>query len=227
MKNLFLAFLFSLVLTASAHAAPVWGSTMPAAGRIHAGLQTHSVLDNKLEGVHGEDQSLRHFVELSYGLTDWLSIDLKAGTGNIRYYPDSGTKLVYNSGFAGGYGFRVKAFEKDKVAVVAGFQHISVHPQADFDGPVKYEAILDDWEANVIAGYRWARATPYAGIKAGRRDYTYWVDDHDRNRVKSDAGHVVGLVLGMDIAVREEVWINLEAQMIDTAAIAAGVRFEF
>jgi len=211
----------------TAHAAPVWGPIMPAAGKIHAGLQTHSVLDNKLEGIHGEDQSLRQFVELSYGLSDRVSIDLKAGIGNIRYYPDSGSKLVYNSGFAGGYGFRVKAYDKDRLRVVAGFQHISVHPRADFDGPVKYEAILDDWEANVIAGYRWGRVMPYAGIKAGRRDYTYWVDDHDRNRVKSDAGHVVGLVLGMDIAVHEDVWINLEAQMLDATAVAAGVRFEF
>ena len=211
----------------SAHAAPVLGPAMPAKGQCHVGFRTHAVLDNAMEGVHGETKSLQHLAEFSYGVTDRLSLDLQAGVGNIRAYPDSGNKIVYNSGFAGGYGFRIKAYEKNKVTVVAGFQHISVHPYADFVGNDKYQAILDDWQVSALAAYSFERITPYVGIKAGRMDYTYWVNEHDRNRVKSDETKTVGLALGMNIGIDERSRINLEVQLFDVEAVTVGMVFAF
>ena len=192
------------------------------------GAQTYSVLDRKLEGAHGEMQSLQHFLTASFGITDWLSLDLKAGSGNIRQYPDVGEKIAYSTYFAGGYGFRVKVYEKERVKAVCGFQHISVHPYAETVGVDKYEAILDDWQGSALVSYAFSKVTPYAGLKAGRMDYTYWVNENDRNRAKGDeTGRVVGIVLGMDVPLHEKAWVNLEAQIVDGAAMTAGVHVEF
>jgi hypothetical protein len=75
--------------------------------------------------------------------------------------------------------------------------------------------------------YAFKKVTPYAGIKAGRMDYTFWVNEHDRNRVKGDETKLIGLVLGMDIDVCKNTWINLEVQAGDAKALIAGINFKF
>ncbi len=227
MKKIFLLWVSFVMIAGACYAAPIYGPNMPAKGKFFGGAQTHSVLERKLEGAHGEMASLQHFLLLSYGVTDWLSLDLKAGTGNIRQHPDAGEKLGYASRFAGGYGFRIKTYEKDKIKTLVGFQHISVHPWEDWSSGDKYQPIVDDWQVSALVSYAFSKITPYAGVKAGRMDYTYWVNEHDRNRVKSDETKMVGLVLGMDIAMNEKTWVNLEAQFLDGAAVVAGVNFKF
>lgn len=227
MKAIMLYGAFFVFGVSTCFAAPTYGTHMPSQNKFHIGVQTHAVLENKLEGIHGEYQSLRQFVQLSYGLKDWLSLDLKAGSGNVIYYPDAGPKISYASGFAGGYGLRVKMYDADRIKVVGSFQHISVHPPSESVGSDKYDAILDDWEGSVLASYAWQHFTPYMGVKVGRRDYTFWVNEHDRNRVKSDETKMVGLVLGMDFDIDDNAWINVEAQMFDVEAISVSVNFRF
>lgn len=227
MEKIF-ALLFVLIsFTNLSHAAPVYGTRMPAKGKFYGGVQTHAVFDKKLEGIHGEMATTQHFIMLSYGLTDWLSIDLKAGVGNIRQHPDAGEKLGYASRFAGGYGFRIKAYEKNDVRAVVGFQHISVHPWEDWTGGNKYQAIVDDWQASAVVSYDLGRMTPYAGLKAGRMDYTYWVDEDERNRVKSDETRMIGLALGIDVDISQDIWLNVEAQVGDVEALVAGINVKF
>jgi len=227
MKKFFLIIFAVVMIPSASCAAPAYGTRMPAKGRLFTGVETYSVLERKLEGVHGEMASLQHFLLASFGVTDWLSVDLKAGTGNIRTYPDAGEKITYSTYFAGGYGFRVRVYEKGRVKAVCGFQHISVHPYSETVGVDKYEAILDDWQGSALVSYGFEKVTPYAGLKAGRMDYTYWVNDDDRNRVKGDETKMIGLLLGMDVALNQKAWVNLEAQFLECAAVTAGVHWEF
>lgn len=208
------------------YAAPIYGPRMPGKGKLHIGGQTHSVLEKELEGENGEMTSLQHFLQFSYGVTDWLSLDLKGGAGSIRQKPDVGDEIAYPAYMAGGYGFRIKLYDKDKITAVCGFQHISVHPYSIWFGNDKYKAVLDDWQWSALVAYEFPYITPYLGVNGARMDYIYWVND-DRNRVKSQENKPVGLVVGANISVDERIWLNVEGHFLDAEAITASVNYQF
>jgi hypothetical protein len=223
---LFLVFAVFFLTAGMGHAAPAYGTRMPGKNSFHVGGQTYWVEQRDLEGANGEMNSLQHFLLLSYGLTDWFSLDLKGGAGNTHQTPEGGETIDYPSYVGGGYGFRIRVFEKDKVKVVSGFQHISIHPYSVFVGPVKNKAVIDDWQLSFLASREFARVTPYAGMRWSRMDYIHWMED-DRNRVKSDLGRSIGMIVGMDLPVHEKAWVNLEGQFFDARAVAASIHFSF
>ncbi|MCM8820230.1 MAG: hypothetical protein NC925_05490, partial [Candidatus Omnitrophica bacterium] len=89
--------------------------------------------------------SLQNFLLLSYGLDDWFCIDLKAGMGYIKQKPSGYIEIDYPESFAGGYGFRVRLYNKGNFKSVFGFQHISVHPRKTKSNNDIHRAIFDDW----------------------------------------------------------------------------------
>jgi hypothetical protein len=164
----------SLFLVKATFAAPAYGTKMPQKNHFAIGGQTHVVFDRDLEGDNGEMNSLQHFFLVSYGLLDWLSVDFKGGAGDIEASPVSGDTLNYPAFMAGGYGFRIRLYEQDKVKVVAGFQHISVHPYSVFvtnGTDNQHKAVIDDWQFSCLGSYQIEKLTPYLGFKVSRMDY--------------------------------------------------------
>ncbi|MBN1870250.1 MAG: hypothetical protein JW847_06735 [Candidatus Omnitrophica bacterium] len=207
-------------------AAPAYGTKLPKKNQFHFGGQTHYVGQRDLEDENGEMSSLQHFLLISYGITDWLSLDLKGGAGDIHQTPEGADGISYPAYMAGGYGFRLKLYDREKTKAVFGFQHISVHPYSVFIGNVKNKAVIDDWQLSFLASRDFKVAAPYAGMYWSRMDYIHWIED-DRNRVKSDLNKCIGLIAGMNVPLRENVWLNLEGQFLDVQALAAGINFHF
>ncbi len=207
-------------------AAPAYGTRMPQKGGFFAGGQTHSVIRRHLEDGYGRVRSTQHFFQLSYGLVDWLSLDLKGGAGNVKQHPLDADEIDYSSSFAGGYGLRLKFYQNDKTRAVLGFQHISVHPRKEFIANMKNKAVLDDWQVSLLGSYELPLLTPYLGTKWSRLDYIHWAEAN-RKRKMSDMSRMFGLIGGMDIPINERVWLNLEGQAFDGEAFAFSLNYKF
>ena len=210
----------------TAAAAPAYGTRLPEKFHLVAGGQTHAVLNRGLEDAHGEMSSLQHFLLLSFGVTDWLSLDLKGGAGDIEPDPDNGNKIQYPAFVGGGYGFRVRLYNEEKIKAVFGFQHISIHPYSVFIGDTKNKAVLDDWQFSLLGSYDLKWFTPYLGAKWSRMDYIHWAEDF-RKRKQSDPDKSAGLIVGMDIPFGKRTWINVEGQFLDSQAAAVSVNYQF
>ncbi|MBF0532169.1 MAG: hypothetical protein HQL23_03625 [Candidatus Omnitrophica bacterium] len=205
--------------------APAYGTRMPEKGKLAAGLQTYIVSERDLADPNDAMHSRQEFVLLSYGVLDWLSLDLKGGVGNIYESRLSADDITYPTFLGGGYGFRVKFFDDGKTRAVAGFQHISIHPYSvSVDNGKKTKAVLDDWQFSALISHDIGKLTPYAGFKLSRMDEIRWVDT-ERNRIKSEYG--VGVIAGTDIVLTKRVWLNLETQWVDSVAYAASVNYKF
>lgn len=210
----------------AAGAAPAYGTRLPPQFRLAVGGQTHFVGERDLENGHGEVSSLQHFLLLSFGLTDWLSLDLKGGAGDVETKPVSGDEIHYPAFMSGGYGFRLRFYDRKKVRAVFGFQHISVHPYTPFIGNTKNKAVLDDWQFSLLVSCQVKGVTPYLGAKWSRMDYIHWIED-SRKRKKSDLDESMGMIAGLDVPLSPRVWINVEGQFADVRAVAASLNFQF
>jgi hypothetical protein len=226
MRKAYFAFIIVFSFVAHLYAAPCYGTKMPGKNKFFMGLQTHSIFKRYLEGEYGKLRSFQNFLLLSYGIYDWLSIDLKGGTGNIKQHPFANDEADYPSNFAGGYGFRLKLYGNKEIRAVFGFQHISVHPKSIHLGTVKNRAILDDWQVSLLASYDFKRATPYLGTRWSRIDYIHTVAD-SRKRRMSDLTKSTGFIFGLDVPVAKRVWINLEGQLFDSEAVAFSINYSF
>lgn len=219
----FLSFLF---LTSKVYSAPCYGTKIPQKGEYFLGAQTHVIFERELEDGFGTVRSRQHFFLISYGIYDWLSIDLKGGAGNIKQHPIGSDEIDYPSSFAGGYGFRIKFYDQDKVKAVFGFQHISVHPRSTRLNGQRNRAILDDWQVSLLASYDFSKFTPYLGVKFSRVDYIHWVGDNRKRRM-SDLTETLGLAFGLDFSLTEKTWLNIEGQLFDGEAAALSYNFKF
>jgi opacity protein-like surface antigen len=215
----------SIIYSFPCYGAPCYGTKMPEKGEFFSGLEVYYI-QRSLEKHQGKMKSPQSFLLVSYGIYDWLSLDLKVGIGGIKRFDASDDNINYRAGFDGGYGFRLRLYEKHSVKVAGGFQHISVHPfRARLNGK-KYKAVLDDWQGSVLASYDFPRFTPYAGIVVSRTDYINWIDNI-RKRHMSDSGKPAGLVLGADFAITEKMWLNLETSLFNTKSCALSLNARF
>ena len=226
MHRLFIALFLALSWASSLEAAPCYGTRMPAKHKFSVGLQNHTLLKRYLEDNRGKVRSLQNLLLLSYGVYDWLSIDLKGGAGYIMQHPVAGDEVDYASGFAGGYGLRVRLLDIDKWKVVSGFQHISVHPRGTHLEGVENKAILDDWQVSLLGSYSLGRFTPYLGSRWSRIDYIHRVEG-ERKRRMSDFTKDIGLVFGTDLSLTDNIRLNLEGSFLDSDAFAASVNYDF
>ncbi|MBN1913030.1 MAG: hypothetical protein JW788_01375 [Candidatus Omnitrophica bacterium] len=217
---------FNFLLLTYSYAAPCYGTKMPKQRHFFTGLENYSIFKNYLENDEGKVRSTQNFLRLSYGAYDWLSIDLKGGAGNIKQHPFLSDEVDYVSNFAGGYGFRLKLYDRENIRAVFGFQHISVHPRSLHLGEIKHQAVLDDWQLSFLISDEVMKLTPYLGTKYYRIDYIHWATGK-RKRIMSDLTKVLGLVAGVDIELAEKIWLNLEGQFIDNEAIALSLNCSF
>jgi hypothetical protein len=199
---------------------------MPVKGEFFSGLEAYLLFERDIEAGQGKVRSSQSFLLISYGIFDWLSLDLKVGAGGLKRYGAADDNINYSARFDGGYGFRVKLYEKEKALFVGGFQHISVHPFTVRLNGKKYKAVLDDWQFSLLGSYNFSGITPYIGTRLSRLDYINWIDNN-RKRYMSDSGKCVGLIAGADIPVAEKMWFNIEAGFFDSEALAVSLNARF
>jgi hypothetical protein len=226
MFNVLLLCTLHFALCTFCYAAPCYGTKLPKKRQAFWGLQTHTIFRRYLEDEFGKVRSTQHFLLLSYGVYDWLSIDLKGGSGNIKQRPISSNEVDYTSNFAGGYGFRLKILDKQKLKSVFGFQHISVHPKSTHLGSVKNKAILDDWQVSLLTSGGFKKINPYIGTRWSRVDYIHRQSDI-RKRKMSDLTKSFGLIFGFDLPITEKIWLNLEGSAFDSEALAFTLNYSF
>lgn len=218
--------LLTLCLLSNSYAAPCYGTKLPAKNGFFLGTQDYSLIKRDLEDDQGRLRSSQYFLLVSYGVFDWLSIDLKGGAGNVIQHPESGDKMGYASNFAGGYGFRLRFYDRQNIKMVFGFQHISVHPKNRDLGIDKQRAILDDWQVSILGSYDFKKITPYLGARWSRVDYIHR-NGEDRKRVMSDLNKDIGLIAGFDLPINKKLWLNLEGQFLDSEAFAVSLNYSF
>jgi hypothetical protein len=208
-------------------AAPCYGTRMPGKNRIATGLQYYNIFNRYLDhSDNGKVRSQQEFLLVSYGLFDWLSLDLKGGAGSIKQHPENRDECSYSQFLAGGYGFRVRLLEREKIKAVFGFQHISVHPKQIHLSDGKHKAVLDDWQLSALVSYDLKKITPYLGARWSRCDYIHWIDG-TRSREKSDLGKSYGLIFGCDVPFTKNLWLNLEGSAFDSQALAVSLNYGF
>lgn len=212
----------------SLNAAPSYGTGMLDKRQAVIGTETYTLFDRDLEDSQGCIRSLQHFFLLSYGVFDWLTIDLKGGAGYIKQNPANAAELDYPTSFAGGYGFRIKLYENENhsLRAVFGFHHISVHPRSIRVNGTKRRAILDDWQTELLFSKDMFGTTPYLGTKWSRVDYIHW-ENGTRKRRMSDLTRSIGLIAGIDIPLTQEVSLNLEGHFMDEKAFSAAFLYSF
>ncbi len=210
-----------------AQAAPAYGTKMPRQREFFFGLQHYEIFDRDLNKDNGDLKSRQEHFLLTYGVTDWFSLDLKASIGTIEHEAGDGSRIKYNTPvWGGGYGFRVRLYENGPVKVVSGFQHISIHPATVKANGEKHNAILDDWQGSALVSYDLKKFTPYTGLRYGTTDYIHRINN-DADRVYTGEGRRYDAVLGVDIPLTPKVWLNCEGAVGGGEALATSVNFKF
>jgi hypothetical protein len=231
MKCWFCILLFIGCWTGDAAAAPAYGTRLPSQGQIFGGMQYHRIQERKLDQSGGRFESSQYFALLSYGIVDWVSLDLKGGMGDTDWRADGFDELRLPTWLTGGYGVRVKLFETEsqKMKFVFGFQHISVHPKSrdirsDPRGP-RFKTVIDDWQFSLLGSSAVGDSvTVYGGGKWDRMDLITWTEG-DRKRFKPK--HQWGVVVGCDLDITRRMWLNMEANLGDGEAFSLGIHASF
>lgn len=206
-------------------AAPSNGTRFPAARDVELGYEFVDLFARPVTRDYGEIGSRNHFYTVSFGVTDFFALDGKVGLGDSDL---GGTeklpRLDFDAGFAGGYGLRLQYFKYDPFGLrfIAGFQHISVHPQDESAGDDKYESFLDDWQASAVFAKDMGQATFYAGIKGSDLEFVYKLNKQDKKRRWSR--YHTGLIVGAEACVFDRrLRIGAEGRFFDETALSASV----
>jgi len=209
------------------HAAPAYGTHMPEKEHWTCGLEGNLIIDRNLDNDEGATNGSRYFLTCSYGVFSWLSFDGKVGVGDVDWDRNKGEDLNYTTNFAGAYGFRIRWYESKERGIksVAGFQHISVHPEPRNQGGDKNEAIIDDWQFSMVASKDIGDFVPYLGTRYGTLDFIRRTNEVDRKRIKSEK--TFGLITGLDYWLNKRTKLNLEGAFLDGEEVAIGVTYDF
>jgi len=208
---------------------PSGGPGLPPKGRAETGYEYGVMFSRDLDRSYGRLKAQAHFYTLSLGISDRFCVDGKIGVGNVRvkggiHLP----KLEFNTGFAGGYGFRLKVFENTQTGtgITLGAQHVSIHPQDRSVDDDKYESFLDDWQISGLVSQKIRFLTAYAGIKVSDCEIVYNINKHDKKR-RYSANHL-GLVFGSDFHFFEDkIKLNIETRLFDETAFSTSLAYVF
>ena len=200
---------------------------MPKANQAFWGLQTYTIFSQHLNKDQGDVRSQQEHILLSYGVTDWFSLDLKWSAGTVEHEANSGDKIKYNDPvWGGGYGFRLRLYESGPVKVAGGFQHISIHPRTVKSLPEKHNVILDDWQGSVNVSYDLKTFTPYTGLRYGSTEYLHRINN-DADRAYMSESRRVSAILGVDVPLTKKVWVNLEGTGGSGETLAVSLNYHF
>jgi len=209
-------------------AAPSNGTRFPPKWKIEAGYEYNNMFKRSLCRAFGNLTTQDHFGTLSLGIFDWLSLDGKAGLGDVTEKSGKLPSLEYNTGFAGGYGFRMRVYKNEKMGLraILGGQHICVHPKVRNINSDKYEAILDDWQASAIVAKDFKFNTVYAGISGSDCEIIYRLNGQNKKRVSSDS--YIGLITGMEMYLFDgKARIDIEGRFFSETALSTSASWLF
>lgn len=212
-----------------AYPAPSNGAKLPPKGQSEIGCEYNLMQMRPLRRSYGEVRTEDYFLTFSFGIFDWLSLDGKLGTGDLRqkggiHFP----KIEYNTGFAGGYGFRIKGWEDktQRLSAIFGFQHISVHPRDKYEDADKYEIFLDDWQLSALLAKDFAHFSAYTGIKTSDCQMVYKINELNKKRRYSKQH--IGIVTGVSFDLFEQkTRLTLEGRFIDETAFSFNLAYLF
>jgi len=211
------------------YAAPSNGTRMPPGGKLESGYEYNVMFERPMSHSFGDLSTQDHLYTLTLGVFDWLALDGQIGLGDVTEKNGKLPTLDYNTAFAGGYGFRIRAYDNKEwgVRVILGGEHICVHPQVRSINNDKYEAILDDWQASALVAKDFRFVTVYTGMKASDCQLIYTLNKHDRKRVSSDQH--IGLITGLEVYFFKDkkTRVNVEGRFFDETALSTSVSYLF
>jgi hypothetical protein len=216
-----------LLYSFKTYAAPAYGAYMPYKGKFATGYQNNTIFKHDLGVSYGNIKSDQHFYDISYGVFDWLAVDGKIGFGDIREHGGVNPTVDHHYGFAGGYGFRLRVLDdvKNKVGIITGFQHISVHPASrDLNGD-KRAAIYDDWQVSLLSSKDIGKITPFAGGKLSLGDLIQKTNDIDRKN--RPPRYYAGAIVGCNIKITKNMYVSVEGHFIDETSLSSGIYYTF
>lgn len=221
------AVVLAIISANNLFAVPCYGTHMPGKKKFFGGVEYNYIIKRELEHDHGRVKNPDQFLMVSYGIFDWLSLDLKGGSGKIYYKDSEYGDQEFATSFAGGYGFRIRLWQnKNKdIKVVTGFQHISVHPKRVHSADGRYSIVIDEWQGSCLGSVRIKQFDPYLGFKYETFDLIRWLKDANRKRYKSEDNW--GLVLGTDFWLKKNIKLNLECHFLDEKAASVSLTREF
>lgn len=222
----FIVILF-LLYSFKTYASPAYGTKMPGKNKVTTGYQNNIIFKHDLSNSYGNVRTVQNFYELSFGVYDWFSVDGKVGMGNLRTKGGVHPTVQHNYGFAGGYGVRFRFLNdiKNKVRVVGGFQHISIHPPSKNVNGDKREAIYEDWQASLLSSKDIGIFTPYAGAKFSYGNLIQRTNNIDRkNRPPLYYG---GVIVGCHVNISKDVYVTVESHFIDETSLCSGIYYTF
>lgn len=210
-------------------AAPSNGTRLPPSRQVELGYEYNYMFKRPLDRSFGDLSTQDHFYTVSFGAFDWLSLDGKIGLGDMTEKNGSQLpELEFNTGFAGGYGFRVKPFEKKDwgLRAILGFQHICVHPAVRSVDDDKYSSILDDWQVSGIIAKDYKVITAYVGMKGSDCEIIYKINKHNRKRRFSDEH--IGLISGLELYLFDrKARVSVEGRFFDETALTTSASYLF
>ena len=209
-------------------AAPSNGTRFPPKAKIEMGYEYNIMFERPLRRSFGDLKTQDNFYTLSLGIFDWLSLDGKIGLGDVTEKSGKLPALEYNTGFAGGYGFRMRVFEDKRLGLraILGGQHICVHPQVRNIENDKYESILDDWQGSAIIAKDFKSSTVYAGISGSDCQIVYKLNKSSKKRVSSDS--YIGLITGAELYLFDgKARVNIEGRFFSETALSTSASWLF
>lgn len=219
----------SLGLLEELQAAPSNGTRFPPKRGVELGYEYNIIFKRPLDRSYGDLKTQDHFYTVSFGVCDWFSLDGKIGIGDVTEKGGSHLPaLEYNTGFAGGYGFRIRVFDYKKwgMRAILGFQHISVHPQDRSIDNDKYESFLDDWQVSGLVAKDFQFLTVYAGMKGSDCEIVYKINKHDKKRRYS--GDHIGLISGLELYLFDnKARVGVEGRFFDETSFSASASYLF
>lgn len=231
-KSVIIALLFtaaSFGFPDQSSAAPSNGTRFPPSRQVELGYEYNNMFKRHLDSSYGDLSTQDHFYTISFGAFDWLALDGKIGIGDVMLKKGSHLpRLEFNTGFAGGYGFRIRAFSYEpwRMRLILGAQHISVHPPDRSADDDKYECFLDDWQVSGLVAKDLKYMTAYAGIKGSDSEFVYKLNKTDKKRRQS-RNHI-GFIGGVEAYLfKDKARIGAEARFFDETAFSVTASYLF
>ena len=208
-----------------AYAVPVKGPYFLRQGEREIGAEVNIIYRRDIEDISTTIGSSQYFYCMSYGLFDWLNIEGKFGSGDIKDDEYNNQKFYYNYNWGGGYGLRLKLYESGNIRLICGVHHISIHPDPNkTTDNLTHRAILDETQFDAILAYIGERFSPYIGMKVSHARLIRRIGS-ERATLRQEENY--GFVLGFDYMLRERLRFNFESRFVDEYALTCGVGYIF
>jgi hypothetical protein len=207
------------------YAVPIKGPYFLKKGKIEAGFETNIIWRRDFENISTKIGSSQFFYCMAFGLFDWINIEGKFGTGDIKDDEYNNQKFYYNYNWGGGYGIRFKIYDSHKIRFIIGCHHISIHPDPNknTDG-LTHRAILDETQFDAIIGFIGERLSPYLGMKISHARLIRRINS-ERATLNQEENY--GFAFGFDYMLKDNLRLNFESRFIDEYAFSCGINYIF